>query len=283
MSWIEAAGAPHRNEGHIPVVRPLTRRFPVPRTAGPGLPLNRNARHLGRSGTSRVTRVLPNMMSDDQDHSLDLTQWTEVEAAPDGGILAGVVGEDRVFVWRSGNRLKAYSADCPHLGAPLNKGIVIRRDHPLPVASCVLRPCDRRSDGGSRFRPSARVCGYPRCRRFCVKPGHEKAPRRIGRREDSLGTMAIIGGGAAGFAAADAIRKLGWQGGLTIFSEEAEQPYDRTLLTKDYLEGAFGDDRLPIARHSLATLASTSKVARASNESSPEANASFGKWGRATL
>jgi NADPH-dependent 2,4-dienoyl-CoA reductase/sulfur reductase-like enzyme len=44
------------------------------------------------------------------------------------------------------------------------------------------------------------------------------------------------------------------RGGLTIFSEEREQPYDRTLLTKDYLEGSFGDDRLPIARHSLADL-----------------------------
>ncbi len=66
--------------------------------------------------------------------------------------------------------------------------------------------------------------------------------------------MAIIGGGAAGFAAADAIRKLGWQRGLTIFSEEREQPYDRTLLTKDYLEGSFGDDRLTIAPHSLADL-----------------------------
>jgi NADPH-dependent 2,4-dienoyl-CoA reductase/sulfur reductase-like enzyme len=29
---------------------------------------------------------------------------------------------------------------------------------------------------------------------------------------------------------------------------------DRTLLTKDYLEGSFGDDRLTIARHSLADL-----------------------------
>ena len=68
-----------------------------------------------------------------------------------------------------------------------------------------------------------------------------------------LETMAIVGGGAAGFAAANAIRKLGWRGELTVFSDEAE-PYDRTLLTKDYLEGAFGDDRLPIARHSLADL-----------------------------
>ena len=66
--------------------------------------------------------------------------------------------------------------------------------------------------------------------------------------------MAIVGGGAAGFAAANAIRKLGWRGEITVFSDEAEQPYDRTLLTKDYLEGAFGDDRLPIARHSLADL-----------------------------
>jgi NADPH-dependent 2,4-dienoyl-CoA reductase/sulfur reductase-like enzyme len=41
--------------------------------------------------------------------------------------------------------------------------------------------------------------------------------------------MAIVGGGAAGFAAADAIRKLGWQGEIAVFSDEAEQPYDGTL------------------------------------------------------
>ena len=72
-----------------------------------------------------VTRYPGNTMSDDQDHNLDLTQWIEVEGAPDGGILAGVVGEDRVFVWRNGNRLKAYNSDCPHLGGPLDKGIVV--------------------------------------------------------------------------------------------------------------------------------------------------------------
>jgi apoptosis-inducing factor 3 len=65
-------------------------------------------------------------MSDDEDDvSLDLTQRIEIERAPDGRILAGTVGEDHVFVWRNGNRLKAYSASCPHLGGPLNKGIVI--------------------------------------------------------------------------------------------------------------------------------------------------------------
>jgi apoptosis-inducing factor 3 len=45
--------------------------------------------------------------------------------------------------------------------------------------------------------------------------------------------MAIVGGGAAGFAAADAIRKLGWRGGISVFSEESEQPYDRTGLSRE--------------------------------------------------
>ena len=194
-------------------------------------------------------------MSDDQDHNLDLTQWIEVEAAPDGRILAGVVGEDRVFVWRSGNRLKAYSADCPHLGGPLDEGII--------AAGATIRcpwhhACFDLATGEATAAPAFdALLEYPVTfdnDRFCVKPAHVQTPRRTGRLEDSLGTMAIVGGGAAGFAAADAIRKLGWRGGVTIFSEEREQPYDRTLLTKDYLEGSFGDDRLPIARHSLADL-----------------------------
>jgi hypothetical protein len=42
-------------------------------------------------------------MSDGQNgNRFDLTQWTEIEEVPDSGILAGVVGEDHVFVWRTG-------------------------------------------------------------------------------------------------------------------------------------------------------------------------------------
>jgi nitrite reductase/ring-hydroxylating ferredoxin subunit len=63
-------------------------------------------------------------MSDDQDHSLDLTQWGKVEAAPDGGILAGVVGEARVFVWRKEISLRLTMQIARHLGGPLNDGMV---------------------------------------------------------------------------------------------------------------------------------------------------------------
>ena len=194
-------------------------------------------------------------MSDDQnDNRLDFTQWTEIEEMPDGGILAGVVGEDHVFVWRNGNRLKAYSADCPHLGGPLNKGIVVGATIRCPWHHACFDLATGEATAAPAFDALLEYAVTLDDDRFSVKPAHATTPRRTGRREDSLGTMAIVGGGAAGFAAADAIRKLGWRGGVTIFSDEAEQPYHRTLLTKDYLEGAFGDDRLPIARHSLVDL-----------------------------
>jgi apoptosis-inducing factor 3 len=193
-------------------------------------------------------------MSDDQDHGLDLTQWIEVQAAPDGGILAGVVGNDRVFVWRKRNRLKAYNADCPHLGGPLNEGIVSGGTIRCPWHHACFDLATGEATAAPAFDPLLSYTVTLDGDRFCVKPGHANATRRRARREDSTAGMAIIGSGAAGFAAADAICQLGWQGGLTIFSEEPEQPYDRTLLTKDYLEGSFGDDRLAIARHSLADL-----------------------------
>jgi NADPH-dependent 2,4-dienoyl-CoA reductase/sulfur reductase-like enzyme/nitrite reductase/ring-hydroxylating ferredoxin subunit len=193
-------------------------------------------------------------MSDDQDSSLDLTQWRDVEAAPDGGMLSGVVGEARVFVWRSGKRLRAYNADCPHLGGPLYKGIVEGVTIRCPWHHACFDLATGEATTAPAFDALLEYAVTVDDDRFCVKETSGKTRRPAGRRNDSLGTMAIIGGGAAGFAAADAIRKLGWDGGLTIFSEEREQPYDRTLLTKDYLEGSFGDDRLPIARHSLADL-----------------------------
>ena len=91
--------------------------------------------------------------------------------------------------------------------------------------------------------------------------------------------MAIVGGGAAGFAAADAMRKLGWRGAISIFSEEKEDPYERTLLTKDSL-GRLGDDRLPITRHSLTDLGVDLRVAQASNKSTPEISNCGSRTGR---
>ena len=200
-------------------------------------------------------------MNDDQNNRRDLTQWTEIDAVHEGAMLAGVVGEDPVFVWRKGNRLKAYHASCPHLGAPLNKGIVHGETLRCPWHHASFDLASGKATTAPAFDALLEFPLTVSKNRFAVKPRGAPTPPRIGRGEGSPGTMAIVGGGAAGFAAADAIRKLGWRGRVCVFSEETEQPYDRTLLTKDYLEGAYGDDRLPIARHSLTDLGVDFEVA----------------------
>jgi apoptosis-inducing factor 3 len=201
------------------------RRLPVVARAGPDLHLYETVVFLcerNPAGQVGVTCYSGNRMSDDQDHSLDLTQWVKVEAAPDGGILAGVVGEARVFVWRKGNRLKAYNADCPHLGGPLNEGVVAGLTIRCPWHHACFDLTTGEATAAPAFDALHEYAVTLDDDRFCVKSAHARTPRCAGRQEASRGTMAIIGGGAAGFAAADAIRKLGWRGGLTIFSEERE-------------------------------------------------------------
>ena len=194
-------------------------------------------------------------MSNDQDDDLlDLTQWTSHEAVADGGVLAGVVAGARVFVWRRGDKLKAYGASCPHLGGPLDKGLVVDGQIRCPWHHA----CFDLKTGEAAAAPAFDALKpYPVAvegNRFTVGTADEHAERHSWRGDASLGAVAIVGGGAAGFAAADALRKLGWAGAISMVSDEAGEPYDRTLLTKDFLEGTFGEDRLPIAQHSLADL-----------------------------
>ena len=56
----------------------------------------------------------------------------------------------------------------------------------------------------------------------------------------------VIGGGAAGSAAADMIRREGYRGPVTIVSADSDLPVDRPNLSKEYLSGDAEDDWLPI-------------------------------------
>ena len=51
------------------------------------------------------------------------------------------------------------------------------------------------------------------------------------------GTYVIVGGGHAGGRAAEALRKEGFGGRVVVFGEEAERPYERPPLSKDFLRG----------------------------------------------
>ena len=60
------------------------------------------------------------------------------------------------------------------------------------------------------------------------------------------GKIVIVGGGAAGFAAAEMLRRRGFRGSIVMLSNDAAPPVDRPNLSKDYLAGSAPKDWLPL-------------------------------------
>ncbi|HEY0832093.1 MAG TPA: FAD-dependent oxidoreductase [Candidatus Dormibacteraeota bacterium] len=52
-----------------------------------------------------------------------------------------------------------------------------------------------------------------------------------------MARVVIVGGGGTGDAAAFALRKRGFDGDITILSADADRPYDRPYLSKEFLRG----------------------------------------------
>ena len=57
-------------------------------------------------------------------------------------------------------------------------------------------------------------------------------------------TIVVVGGGHAGGQAAASLRQAGYNGRVVLFAEEPHLPYQRPPLSKDYLAGAVGLERV---------------------------------------
>ncbi|MEU3527644.1 FAD-dependent oxidoreductase [Streptomyces sp. NPDC038707] len=55
--------------------------------------------------------------------------------------------------------------------------------------------------------------------------------------------IAVVGAAAAGLAAAEGLRRLGWDGDIALIGDEPRPPYDRPPLSKHVLSGAWEPER----------------------------------------
>src|SRR5918997_3111435 len=57
-------------------------------------------------------------------------------------------------------------------------------------------------------------------------------------------THVIVGAGLAGAKAAETLREEGFDGRVVLVGAEAERPYERPPLSKDYLRGEVGREKV---------------------------------------
>jgi NADPH-dependent 2,4-dienoyl-CoA reductase/sulfur reductase-like enzyme len=84
---------------------------------------------------------------------------------------------------------------------------------------------------------------------------HEKReqprPRRGRAPAEAPDKIVIVGGGAAGFAAAEMLRRREFRGSIVMLSSDAATPVDRPNLSKDYLAGSAPEDWIPLSPDSF--------------------------------
>src|SRR5437868_10765549 len=169
----------------------------------------------------------------------DLALGIPATDLPDGGKLLGHVGEEQILLVRRGAEIFAVGAHCTHYHGPLADGLVVGETIRCPWHHACF---DLRTGEALRAPALAPIeCWKVEQREGKVfarekRAASETKPRapRSGAQPDK---MVIIGGGAAGFVAAEMLRRLDYQGSITMLSDDGAPPVDRPNLSKDYLAG----------------------------------------------
>ena len=174
----------------------------------------------------------------------DLTQGVALTALVDGRLL-GHVGDEEVLLVHAGGELFAIGAHCSHYHGPLADGVVTGETVRCPWHHACF---DLRTGEAVRAPALSPVECWKVERhdgRIFVKEKSAQPKPRLAPPTD-VGRIVIIGGGAAGFAAAEMLRRRGFGGSIVMLSQDAALPVDRPNLSKDYLAGSAPEDWLPL-------------------------------------
>ena len=168
----------------------------------------------------------------------------------DGEMKQVSAGETNILLALVKGEYYALGAACTHYGAPLADGVlngkrivcpwhhacfnVSTGNREEPPAMDSLPRYDVRAEDG---RVWVRVPDEAQDRRPPTMASPDDVDKRV---------FVILGGGAAGYSAAQTLREDGFEGRILMITRENRLPYDRPNLSKDYLQGHAEPEWMPL-------------------------------------
>jgi apoptosis-inducing factor 3 len=181
----------------------------------------------------------------------DLSTGVSIRDVPEGGMLVGHANGKPVLLARMGGEFHAVSAMCTHYGASLGDGLLAGDTVRCPWHHACFNLRTGEAVRAPALNPLSRWTIVRQGDRILVTEeivapdGATAAPDREPVASPPS-SVVIVGAGAAGNAAAEALRREGFEGPVTLIGADHDQPYDRPNLSKDYLAGTAPEEWIPL-------------------------------------
>lgn len=175
----------------------------------------------------------------------------KVDELQNGQMQQVAVGDSQILLSKIEDKFYATGAFCSHYGAPLAKGVLCGERIVCPWHNACFNAIAGQQEEPPGLDSLAHFAVRVEGDRVLVQVPEEIEQHRtaeMARYEPKVDerTLVVLGAGAAGTAAVETIRQEGFQGKVVLVSAEEKLPYDRTKLSKNYLQGQAEADSLPI-------------------------------------
>jgi NADPH-dependent 2,4-dienoyl-CoA reductase/sulfur reductase-like enzyme/nitrite reductase/ring-hydroxylating ferredoxin subunit len=177
----------------------------------------------------------------------DLTLGVAADSLADGQMLLGHVGEEAVLLARRGDEFFAVAAHCSHYHGPLAEGLVVGDTVRCPWHHACFSLRTGEALRAPALRPLATWHAELSDGKVFVRGESQRQPAlRVAAVGAAPKDIVIVGGGAAGFASAEMLRRQRFAGRIVMLSDDEAPPVDRPNLSKDYLAGSAPEEWIPL-------------------------------------
>jgi NADPH-dependent 2,4-dienoyl-CoA reductase/sulfur reductase-like enzyme/nitrite reductase/ring-hydroxylating ferredoxin subunit len=190
---------------------------------------------------------------------------TDAVSLPEGALKTFPTPNDgpSVLLTRQQGQVHAFAPNCPHYGAPLEKGKVVDAKLICPWHHACFKlanghlceppalddlPTYAVREAGGRI-----LVQVPKSPPASTDKPDTTATAELGgtpppapAAPTDTRTFVLVGGGATGEYAAQTLRREGFLGRVVLVSADEKLPYDRTKLSKAYLAGKAKSDAMPL-------------------------------------